>query len=67
MGQKIDFHHYGNEPIVFHIYGHSYEMTRKEKGCSFTDFELLLKKLSRRDDIIYATNLEVWETLGCTE
>lgn len=50
----------GEKPIVFHIYGHSYEMTRKEKGCSFADFELLLKKLSNRDDIVYATNMEVW-------
>lgn len=43
----------GDKPIVFHIYGHSYEMTRKEVGCNFDDFEKLLIKLSGRDDIIY--------------
>ena len=53
----------GSKPIVFHIYGHSYEMTRKEEGCGFADFELLLKKLCNRDDIVYATNIEVWEAL----
>ncbi|MBO5197167.1 MAG: polysaccharide deacetylase family protein [Lachnospiraceae bacterium] len=49
----------GEEPAVFHIYGHSYELTRKEKGCSFDDFERLLLKLSGREDIVYATNIEI--------
>jgi len=57
----------GDEPVIFHIYGHSYEMTRKEARCSFAGFELLLKKLSGRDDISYATNIEIREALGCTE
>ena len=69
IGELIDsFLDYdGEEPAVFHIYGHSYEMTRKEKGCSFTDFEELLKRLSGREDIVYATNMEIREVLGCTE
>ena len=53
----------GNEPKIFHIYGHSYEMTRKDKGCSFADFEQLLKKLSNRDDIRYVTNMEIVKEL----
>lgn len=57
----------GDRPAVFHIYGHSYELTRKEEKYSFEGFERLLQKLSGRDDIIYATNLEVWEALKCTE
>lgn len=57
----------GEQPVVFHIYGHSYEMTRKEKGCGFADFEELLKYLSGREDVIYSTNMEVWEALKCME
>lgn len=49
----------GEEPILFYIYGHSYELTQKEDGKSFESFEKLLQKLSFRDDILYATNKEV--------
>lgn len=57
----------GEKPAVFHIYGHSYEMTRWEKAYSFEGFEKRLKKLSGRKDIVYATNIEVMEELRCTE
>ena len=57
----------GREPTVFHIYGHSYEMTRREPGCDFDSFEALLKRLSGREDIVYATNLEVMEMITCME
>ena len=57
----------GKEPKVFHIYGHSYEMTRKDERCSFDEFERLLCYLSNRKDIIYATNIEVMEALSCME
>lgn len=54
----------GSSFSVFHIYGHSYEMTRREKGCDFGSFEALLQKLSGKDDIVYATNSEVMELLN---
>lgn len=63
-----EFLHYkGTEPAIFHIYGHSYEMTRKEPGCDFASFEALLQKLGGHQDIVYATNLEVMEMITCTE
>ena len=63
-----EFLHYkGAEPAIFHIYGHSYEMTRREPGCDLASFEALLRKLSGRQDIVYATNLEVMEMITCTE
>ncbi len=49
----------GEEPILFYIYGHSYELTRKDPGCNWKDFERLLQKLSGREDVWYATNREV--------
>lgn len=51
----------GEEPKLFYIYGHSYELTQKEEGKSFLSFERLLKKLSFKDDISYATNKEIAE------
>lgn len=63
IGELVnDFLAYSSDkPAVFHIYGHSYELTRKENRYNFEGFERLLQKLSGRDDIVYATNLEVWE------
>lgn len=55
------------EDAVFHIYGHSYELTRREERQGFAGFEKLLRRLSGREDVIYATNMEVWEALRCTE
>ena len=49
----------GDEPILFYIYGHSYELTRKDAGCGWADFEKLLSKLSGREDVWYATNREI--------
>lgn len=51
----------GDEPKLFYIYGHSYELTQKQEGKSFDWFEKILKKLSFRDDISYATNKEIAE------
>ncbi len=51
----------GTEPALFYIYGHSYELTRKEKPFDWDSFEDLLKKLSGRKDIWYATNMEIAE------
>lgn len=69
IGELVnDFLAYSSDkPAVFHIYGHSYELTRKEDRYNFEGFERLLQKLSGRDDIVYATNLEVWEAFKCME
>lgn len=53
------------EPQIFYVWGHSYEMTRREKGYGFADFERLLQRLCGRDDVVYATNLEVMTELQC--
>ena len=57
----------GEKPILFYIYGHSYELTQKEKPKDWDSFEELLQKLSGRDDIWYATNKEIAEWIKCTE
>lgn len=56
-------HYSGDTPALFHIFGHSYELTQKKKGCDWESFEELLKKLSGRPDVWYATNIEVYDTL----
>ncbi len=57
----------GEEPVLFYIYGHSYELTRKEAPCNWESFEKLLRKLSGHEDVWYATNSEIAEALGkCT-
>lgn len=43
---------------IFYIYGHSYELTQKERNKSFSGFEEVLKKLAYREDILYLTNIE---------
>lgn len=57
----------GEKPILFYIYGHSYELTQKEKGKDFCSFENLLQKLSNRDDVWYATNKQIAKEIKCTE
>ncbi len=49
----------GEDAALFYIYGHSYELTRKESPCNWESFERLLQKLSGREDIWYATNIEI--------
>lgn len=53
----------GYEPILFYIYGHSYELTRKGFPYNWESFESSLIKLSGRDDVWYATNIEIAEWL----
>lgn len=55
----------GEAPALFHIYGHSYELTRKAPGCDWESFERLLQRLAGREDILYATNIQAWEALQC--
>ncbi len=50
---------------IFYVYGHSYELTRKEEPCDFESFGRLLEKLSGREDIIYATNIKTKELVLC--
>lgn len=54
----------GQEPALLYIYGHSYELTRKEAPYDWDSFESMLKKLSSRDDIWYATNSEIAEWIS---
>lgn len=49
----------GEEPILFYIFGHSYELTRPEEKYNFIGFENILKRLAGRDDTWYATNIEI--------
>ncbi len=49
----------GTDPGLLYIYGHSYELTRREHAFSWDGFEELLERLSGREDIWYATNEEV--------
>lgn len=51
----------GNEPALLYIYGHSYELTRKEKPYDWDSFESLLQRLSGRKDVWYATNQQIAE------
>ncbi|MBQ7669804.1 MAG: polysaccharide deacetylase family protein [Clostridia bacterium] len=43
---------------LFYIWGHSYELSSEEK---WADMERLLQKLSGRDDVWYATNIEIYD------
>ena len=54
----------GNDDKIFYIYGHSYELTRKEENFNWSGFEKLLKKLSNKNDITYATNKEIFEVIN---
>ena len=47
----------GEKPVLFHIYGHSCELTRKQEGCNWESFEKLLQKLANKKDILYVTNI----------
>ncbi len=51
------------EDMLFHLYGHSYELTNPEGAGGWEHFERTLQCLSGRDDIVYATNLEAWKLL----
>ncbi len=53
----------GDEPALLYIAGHSYELTRKQAPYDWASFEELLRRLSGRPDVWYATNLEIVEWL----
>ncbi len=44
-------------PKVFYIWGHSYEFDRDDFWDTFEDF---CSKISKKDDIFYGTNREVF-------
>lgn len=48
----------GGLPRLFHIYGHSIEFERKN---NWDHLEALCEKLGGKDDIWYATNLEIYD------
>ncbi len=47
-----------NEPQLFYIWGHSYELVTEE---DWQEFESFCQKISGKDDIYYCTNREVLE------
>lgn len=47
----------GQDPWLFYVWGHSYEM---DQNNDWAHIEALLKKLGNRDDVWYATNLEIY-------
>ena len=49
------------KPQLLYIYGHSYELSRKEEPYNWKSFERILKKLSGKSDILYATNSQAVE------
>ncbi len=58
----------GEAPALFYIYGHSYELTQKTPASCWERFEKLLQRLAGREDVWYATNLEIAKELKkCTE
>lgn len=52
-----------NTPALFYMYGHSYELTRKQAPYNWDSFEEILRKLSFQPDVWYATNIEIAEWL----
>ena len=45
-------------PLLFYIWGHSYEFERKNNWDHLTQ---ICEKLANRDDIWYATNIEIYD------
>ncbi len=45
---------------LFYVWGHSYEFDG-EGGIGFPEMEAFLQKISGRDDIYYATNIEIYD------
>lgn len=48
---------------VFHIYGHSYELTQPDPSKNWNYLDELFQTLAHRPGIHYATNLEAWQLL----
>ena len=53
-----DVYHAGRNPRLFYIWGHSYEFDRDDNWELLTE---ICEKLGRKDDIWYATNMEIYE------
>ena len=49
-----------DEPQVLYIWGHSYELDMKELPINWEWFETLCEKISKREDIFYGTNKEIF-------
>ena len=49
----------GRAPWLFYIWGHSYEFDNKEGGWEHA--EEICKRLAGRDDVWYATNIEIYD------
>ena len=45
-------------PRLFYLWGHSYEFNDKDNWCVIEEFA---QKMANRDDIWYATNIEIYE------
>lgn len=49
------------ELSLFYVWGHAYEFDREEPSNNWKLIEAFCEKMSGRDDIWYATNLEIFE------
>lgn len=49
------------DPWLFYVWGHSYEFDRGEPGNRWEDIEQFCKAVGGRDDVWYATNLEIYD------
>ena len=52
------------EDALFHIYGHSYELTEPNPNRDWHYLEQILQQLANRSNIVYATNLEAYQLLA---
>ena len=52
------------QTAVFHIYGHSYELTQPDEGRDWGYLEKIFRRLSYQPGVRYATNLEAFHLLS---
>ena len=51
----------GGEPLLFYLWGHSYEF---DDDDNWDTIEKFLQKAGCRDDVWYATNIEVYDCIN---
>lgn len=49
------------EPLLFYMWGHSYEMDYGTKLCSWERIESILEKAAGKEDVVYCTNKEAFQ------
>ena len=56
-------HAFRTPPMLFYLWGHSYEFDRNDGGNSWERIEEFCKLMGGRSDIWYATNIEIIDYL----